>query len=457
MEFANQVTVLIGRNGSGKSTLINALHKALSMVFTTVVRFKVKSLASGNPDLRVANIPPTDVWYDVSKREVAEFVSLHCEAVLNENPLKWEMKKGSSSRAGLQSTLYQKAYLLFMKEYKKTNRLPLFSYYSDSYPHIGTNIGKYAKDILNSGKPLPRNFGYYQWDAETSCTSIWELRFFKVWAEVQNIQLSKSLLKDRLDKSNEQSVSSEDASFKNTIDKKNQEVERYTNEINYILKRILKFTEADFEGANKNLSFAVTDVTMTNLFNKSRILFSFSDNMNIIMEQLPQGFKRLISIVFDISYRAYILNGDSEPNGIVLIDEIDLHLHPSLEQEVIGRFKKTFPQIQLIVSTHSPLVISNFKQDSENKIIEMIKDGDGFKNRAFPNLFGVDYSTVVRVGMGVRSSQIDIEELTNDYLFLVEKGRKDEADAVLSKITAMAGNESIYIKRIQEQLEWINS
>ena len=87
----------------------------------------------------------------------------------------------------------------------------------------------------------------------------------------------------------------------------------------------------------------------------------------------------------------------------------------------------------------------------------MIKDGDGFKNRAFPNLFGVDYSTVVREGMGVRSSQIDIEELTNDYLFLVEKGRKDEADSVLSKIKAMAGNESIYIKRIQEQLEWINS
>lgn len=35
-----------------------------------------------------------------------------------------------------------------------------------------------------------------------------------------------------------------------------------------------------------------------------------------------------------MAYRAYILNGDKEPTGIVVIDEIDLHLHPSLEQEV---------------------------------------------------------------------------------------------------------------------------
>ena len=90
------------------------------------------------------------------------------------------------------------------------------------------------------------------------------------------------------------------------------------------------------------------------------------DYKSMLFEQLPAGYKRLYYIVFDIAYRSYLLNGHTDSSGIVLIDELDLHLHPSLEQEVLQRFRNTFPHIQFIVSTHSPLVISNLNTQEKN-------------------------------------------------------------------------------------------
>ena len=80
-------------------------------------------------------------------------------------------------------------------------------------------------------------------------------------------------------------------------------------------------------------------------------------------------------------------------------NEIDLHLHPSLEQEVLARLKKTFPSIQFIVSTHSPMVLSNLKvKDTGNMIYRMQADED--TPNALPNLYGVDYSAAVYDFMG---------------------------------------------------------
>ena len=110
----------------------------------------------------------------------------------------------------------------------------------------------------------------------------------------------------------------------------------------------------------------------------------------MFFDNLPQGYKRLFSIVFDIAYRSYILNQAKEPEGIVFIDEIELHLHPSLQQEVLGRLRKTFPKIQFIVSTHSLLVISNLKsENNSNKIIRLENDGLTYSNEPVENIYGI--------------------------------------------------------------------
>jgi predicted ATP-binding protein involved in virulence len=476
MNFAKQVTVLFGKNGSGKSTLIHSIHKALSIFFSTDTAFE-ETISTGNPDLKVSNIAPSDIWYNIGNREVAQNVSLKCMGSVAQNNLDWEMTKGSTSRAGLRSTLYKKAFLSFMQVYKESDILPVFSYYSDSYPHVGTNLGKYAKDTLNSGNLLPRNFGYYQWDAETSCTSIWELRFLKVWAEMLNIngtievntnrkeklQLEIVSLKTKLPESSYSlvyegivneldlvgdkiiSLNAELNKLDQIIDFKKNEKSKLANEIECIKAKLIDFSKPISYQENENRSFEIKDVSVTSLFDENRIIFTFWDNREVSFDHLPQGFKRLVSIVFDISYRAFILNGVTVPSGIVLIDEIDLHLHPTLEQEVLQRFKKTFPGIQFIVTTHSPLVLTNLNQDDDNKVVKMSFNEGKYGNEDMPNLFGVDYSIGVTDIMDTPARNSTVQNLIDSIIRLKMRGKEDIAQKRYEELNSFVKGDMLKI------------
>ena len=82
----------------------------------------------------------------------------------------------------------------------------------------------------------------------------------------------------------------------------------------------------------------------------------------LALNQLSDGERGLLAMLFDITRRLAIANPDSkdpvaEGAGIVLIDEIELHLHPLWQRQVLRRFKEIFKNCQLVATTHSPLVI----------------------------------------------------------------------------------------------------
>lgn len=81
-------------------------------------------------------------------------------------------------------------------------------------------------------------------------------------------------------------------------------------------------------------------------------------------------------MIADITYRMAVLNPNlrdktSETPGIVLIDEIDMHLHPKRQWNIIGALRQTFPNVQFIASTHSPILIASCKK---GQLIRMEKD-----------------------------------------------------------------------------------
>lgn len=84
---------------------------------------------------------------------------------------------------------------------------------------------------------------------------------------------------------------------------------------------------------------------------------------------LSSGFRDLLGIVFDIAYRMAVLNPDlfeditEKTPGIVLIDEIDMHLHPNWQWRVVDALKNTFPRVQFIATTHSPIIIASCKEE----------------------------------------------------------------------------------------------
>ncbi len=80
------------------------------------------------------------------------------------------------------------------------------------------------------------------------------------------------------------------------------------------------------------------------------------------VSQLSQGEKSLMTLVGDIARRLAMMNpslaSPLEGDGIVLIDEVDLHLHPKWQRSLLERLTTTFPGCQFVVTTHSPLVVS---------------------------------------------------------------------------------------------------
>lgn len=83
---------------------------------------------------------------------------------------------------------------------------------------------------------------------------------------------------------------------------------------------------------------------------------------------LSDGYRNVIKIILDIAARMCILNpylkekALQETPGIVLIDEIDLSLHPTWQKRIIGILKQLFPKIQFICATHSPFIIQSLEE-----------------------------------------------------------------------------------------------
>lgn len=95
----------------------------------------------------------------------------------------------------------------------------------------------------------------------------------------------------------------------------------------------------------------------------------FGEPREVPFELLSDGMRSFFALIADIAYRCVILNPHLkeralvETNGIVFIDELDLHLHPSWQKIALNSLKETFPKVQFMITTHSPFLIQEAKTD----------------------------------------------------------------------------------------------
>jgi predicted ATP-binding protein involved in virulence len=151
------------------------------------------------------------------------------------------------------------------------------------------------------------------------------------------------------------------------------------------------------------------------------------------IEQLSDGYRTTLAMVMDIAARMAEANPtSSDPlatTGIVLIDEVDLHLHPGWQQHILLDLQRTFPNIQFIVSTHSAQVISSVKPECL-RVIEWQKDTASLLEIDFSE--GAEAQQVLLDVLGVkstRSEQLPIVQCLNRYQQLVEDDQWDSAEA----------------------------
>lgn len=99
----------------------------------------------------------------------------------------------------------------------------------------------------------------------------------------------------------------------------------------------------------------------------SRMVMTNSKGIDLEIDQLSGGYKAVLSVIADIAKRLSIANPESsnplEEEAVILIDELDLHLHPKWQKEIVDDLKRTFPNCQFIISTHSPFIIQSLEAD----------------------------------------------------------------------------------------------
>ncbi|MFM8296677.1 MAG: AAA family ATPase, partial [Microcystaceae cyanobacterium] len=142
----------------------------------------------------------------------------------------------------------------------------------------------------------------------------------------------------------------------------------------------------------------------------------------LTINQLSDGEKCLLAMVGDIARRLAIANpGLDDPlqgEGIVLIDEIELHLHPQWQHRIIPRLTETFPNCQFIVTTHSPLVLGHVRPEN---IYILKSTTDGIKAYQPESSYGRDSNQILENIMETSERPQHIQEQLKELFRLLDQ------------------------------------
>lgn len=152
---------------------------------------------------------------------------------------------------------------------------------------------------------------------------------------------------------------------------------------------------------------------------------------------LSDGLKAMLNLVSELAFRCVALNGFlgsdtiKKTTGVVLIDEIDMHLHPNWQRHIVQDLKSAFPNIQFIVTTHAPFIIQSLKKE------ELIFLEPEFSAEEDP--FRKSIEEISSDEMGVqyvpRSQQfLEMQEVASEYFSLLEKGQNSANSAAVKKL-----------------------
>lgn len=181
----------------------------------------------------------------------------------------------------------------------------------------------------------------------------------------------------------------------------------------------------------KKTLFELLDKTVNIELKGTELFFEEKSKKELKFDQLSEGFKSITIFVIDLLFRLQKISGDNsdifQTSAIVVVDEIDLHLHPKWKQTIVSKLRSTFKNIQFIFTTHSPTIIQGASNDAI--IFRVFRNEDGI-TRVTDKYYRKDLNNMM------------LNTLVTSSLFDLESARLDEDndnadtsdDYLLSKI-----------------------
>ncbi len=317
LKFPEQFTVLIGDNGTGKTAILDALAVAAGSYLLGIERAYAQPRQIYPEDVRRIAVSSVE-------RAVEQFpVIIDAEGNVGGRQIHW-----------------------------KRERLSLSARTTSKDTHV---ISKIAAKDQSSVRSLGENSDIilpvlaYQ-----STTRLWNEG--KVEFKRQN-----NRLEGYLDCMSSKSSGKLFQSWFKTFD---SEARSFNQPLVEEMLQTFKQTIMDVVSEWTNISYSPADDDIVGFYKQpdgNQILLPF--------RMLSDGYRNAVGIVADIAYRCLKLNPYLRDKaikltpGIVLIDEIDLHLHPKWQKRIVNDLKKVFPKIQFIATTHSPFIVQSLRHE----------------------------------------------------------------------------------------------
>jgi predicted ATP-binding protein involved in virulence len=373
LDLHDKLTVLVGENGAGKTSVLDAIACGLGPFLTAMPESKGKSLKKS--DVRVSSEGLTDY----SRISIDTMSSLSWDLSIKGSAKQSAPLKGQS---GL--TEYSKSLV------DNNSPYPLIVFY-------GTN-----RTISGSGKVSINPFSKDQREDGYDGALDARINYLKIKNWLSKVEVNELELRD---------------SEKNTA----------------LIHPVKPFI---FE-ALRTMVPQAQNIMFDKISSDIKISWQGEKDQTISLnlEQLSEGYKSVVVLVIDLVRRAFLLNPKSESifsvHGVVLIDEIELHLHPRWQQKIVNDLMLLFPNIQFVISTHSPQVLSSIYRDSIRVV------DSTYKNAKFINesTIGAESWRLLEdvLGSTTRPQHLAIVQKLNRYTELVEKNHWDIPEALALK------------------------
>jgi predicted ATP-binding protein involved in virulence len=173
----------------------------------------------------------------------------------------------------------------------------------------------------------------------------------------------------------------------------------------------------------------------------------------LMVDQLSDGEKCLLAMVGDLARRLAIANPSHprphQASAVVLIDEIELHLHPAWQREVVPRLLATFPRCQLVVTTHSAPVLGRVDRSS----VVLIEDGRIYTES--PHTRGRDTSSILSDLMGVSRHPPEVEDRLHRIAVLIDEEQLDAARRAVDELARDLGDDDGEIVRLRTMIDFL--
>lgn len=423
MTFRRGINLLIGENSVGKTSLLRACNLVINAFFCGYSdEYTIWKSAEdddfrevGNEDV-ITEEQSVNIAFQLSEMDCPDIVladgftrSLHqsknqsgAESFPEFNIEKKSKKNARNLVTGLKplkeyaALLQKNSHTIINDAAVQRNALPLFAYFTTEDIH---SVRKFDRDKKHFKKyPQKPSFGYFESFDCRGLLDCWLKRLL--------------VLKE--------------------ANKGEQEIQCVRNAVASVLGP---------EGCNIIADMQVRE-------NDKEVYFIYCDGREVRSDLLSDGYRRLVSIVIDIAIRSALLNkvmfgaeAYKRTHGTVIIDEIDEHLHPELQVRILKALHATFPQIQFIVSTHAPLVMSSVESNEENVVYRLEYNGGKYSHTELMT-YGLDASTIMNVYMGQVSRDLFVDSKLKNIRKLIDEEKYQDARVALDEMLNTPGGDS---------------